>query len=375
MCGSGMVAGASGGGAATQVAAASSGATIGGGADLGALGEALKGITVALQRLTELIGSLIHSAGASAAGGGAKLVMESNAKQTDPTAVKQTVTAGGASAYDGNFLLGWNSNDLDRMESVTGRKAELVRFFDRMADHKYQLSAKEKAAVASGHTLFTSLKPEGTWQDIASGKQDAQLIQYLKSLRDEGGGKVFFAFNHEADGKQNAQRGSGADFAAAWRHVYQLAEQLGATSKQGGPINFVWTMTGYGFQPNVDRVSAFYPGSQYVDVIGADTYNMGWNGKDSSFAQQMQPVIDWMKREGIDKPVLLPELGTVQHAGDPGAQARWLADAANQLKTNPDFARVIGAMYWNSEGNNPDVATKDFRLDDAGMRAYATLDH
>ena len=377
MCGTSMVAGAAGGGAAaTHVGRSGSNEpaqATGGGSALAALGQALQGLTEALQRLTQALGTLFPAAGTSAAGGGAALVADANSTGA-PSTAQQSVLAGGADAYDGEFLLGFNSNELDRMEAVTGRKAELVRFFDRMADHKYQLSAKEKAAVASGHTLFTSLKPEGTWQEIASGAQDAQLISYLKSLRDEGGGKVFFAFNHEADSKHNTQRGNGADFAAAWRHVYELAEQLGATSKQGGPINFVWTMTGYGFQPNQDRVGAFYPGDQYVDIVGADTYNMGWNGRDSSFSEQLQPVIDWMRRQGIDKPVMLPELGTVQHAGDPQAQQRWLADAAHQLKTNPDFARVIGAMYWNSQGNHENT-DKDFRLDDAGMRAYATLDH
>lgn len=363
MCGIETTAGATGaGGISTQLTTPAQ-------AD-GSIGTALAALSAALEQLTTLIGRLAHSGSASVdAATGARSTIQQGASAGSFGKAQ----GGGADAATGRFMLGFTKDGLEHMESVTGRKADIVRFFDGLSTGRSTLSTAEKAAVASGHTLFTSLKPTGTWKDVTAGKDDAAILRYLKSMRDEGGADVYFAFNHEADGKQNSHRGTGVDFAAAWRHIHDLAEQVGATKATGGNVHFVWTMTGWGFQPNQkDRVGAYYPGDRYVDVIGADTYNMGSKKGDSSFASQMQPVMDWIRRTGHDKPVLLPELGTITHAEDPGAQARWIADAVQQLKTNPEFGRVIGAMYWNSLGHET-TNQKDFRLDDAALRAYGQM--
>ncbi len=128
---------------------------------------------------------------------------------------------------------------------------------------------------------------EGTWQNTLINEQIKKLAGYLSLLQDEGI-PVLFRPLHEAAGDYTwgawfwwGYEGSDA-CVRLWKY---LRDALQNTYHLNNLI-WVWTVQtrdGGRVCEDPDKARAWYPGDDYVDIVGADLYESKWTSQSSSF--------------------------------------------------------------------------------------------
>ncbi|MDR0420534.1 MAG: Ig-like domain-containing protein, partial [Prevotellaceae bacterium] len=137
---------------------------------------------------------------------------------------------------------------------------------------------KSSSAAASDVTFRpeeTTFHPanalvEGTWENTVMKTDLAKIAGYLKLLRDANIPVVWRPL-HEAAGNifeyPNGTawfwwgRDGGAAYIALWRYMFDYFQQQGLN-------NLIWVWT------TQTKDASFYPGDDYVDIVGRDIYNM-----------------------------------------------------------------------------------------------------
>jgi len=173
-------------------------------------------------------------------------------------------------------------------------------------------------------------------QRILAGEYDAYIADFARQVRGFGS-PVLLRLAHEMNlaryhwGSDASGYGpeSPRRYKALFRRVVEIFRAQGAKNAL-----FV-------FCPNVDaipaaawnRVPAYYPGHDCVDVLGMDGYNWGTahtraaHGYDSSFrsfAKIFRPLYDELRAVAPGKPVMVFETASASAGGD---KARWAAEA------------------------------------------------
>jgi plastocyanin len=203
-------------------------------------------------------------------------------------------------------------------------------------------------SAQGGRTLELSWNPNhedgsvSLWADIASGVYDTDIHNQAAKIK-AFPYPIFFTFHHEP---QNAPPGGGSygtptDFQNAWRHIHDLFVADGVTNVRYLMILFASTYKN-------GKADLYYPGDQYVDILGADGYN--WyqcGGPWESFAQVFGPYYNYglLKK----KPMIIAEYGTGEDPADPNRKAQWFTDALATAKTWPELK---GVTYYDT-GKNP----------------------
>lgn len=196
---------------------------------------------------------------------------------------------------------------------------------------------------------------------IAAGAYDTQIRARALQLRGVGG-PVLLRWFWEMDGTSSrADAVSAASFIRAWRHIHKIFASVGADN-----VRWVWCPTAAGFRTGTAQ--RFYPGSAYVDWIGADGYNWSpalpgapW----ASFGQIFSAFYDWGKSTG--KPLIVSEFGALE--GTPGAKAKWITQAGRELRA--EFPAIHAVVYFDSRDQQFDwrVTTSPSSL--AAFRSFA----
>ncbi len=196
--------------------------------------------------------------------------------------------------------------------------------------------------------------PAGQYSSgIASGQYDQQITQFANSLK-AFGYPVFVRWFWEMNlGKKNdpCNGSAGASgYVAAWRHIYTLFHQAGATN-----VAFVWCPA---LSAGLTTADSFYPGADYVDWIGIDGYLKDTNTA-SSFAELFGP---WYAKYVTDqKPLIVVETGAPQND-----QANYFGGIGQSVPTQ--FPGLKAILYFDAAGNNGDWA-----LSQPGLAAFAQL--
>ncbi len=197
---------------------------------------------------------------------------------------------------------------------------------------------------------------------ITSGRYDAQIrarALELRALR----GPVLLRWFAEMDGTVNrADAGSPQNFIAAWRHIHDIFTSVGATN-----VSWVWCPTAYNF--STGYAQQFYPGSTFVNWVGADGYN--WaprlrRARWTSFGQIFSSFYRWGVSSG--KPLLIGEYGVLE--GAPGQKAAWFQQADRELQTQ--FRAIRAVVYFDSDHDNFDWRVTTSPTAFAAFRAFAT---
>lgn len=179
--------------------------------------------------------------------------------------------------------------------------------------------------------------------EIASGSQDAYIAACAVALSGIGA-RVALRLNHEMNGSwlpyaPGRPTASGAvntpqSFVAMWRHVVDIFRDLGATN-----VDWVWS-------PNVvykgsTPLNELYPGDAYVDVLAIDGYNHAedaWSTPLEVFAHTYHDLL----AINDTKPVMIAEIGTLQHGPRPGeSAAAWIRQIPEALAAMPRISSVI----------------------------------
>jgi hypothetical protein len=231
----------------------------------------------------------------------------------------------------------------------------------------YRNANAETRGAGGGQVCFS-------WGGIARGGHDTYFTTGARNLMNDRrftkAKPYLFSFHHEQivnDRHQCGAKacGSPADYVAAYRHVRNLFDRLGATVSHGGNVRFVWTPTASQFRepgneygaPSVD------PGPAYYDYVGVDAYNRRWHSellfKDP--VDMIGAAQQYAKKRG--KRLLIAEFGVEDGPASPShvAKATFLLDSAELIQS------------WGSSGPGSVVAWYFTSLDSYRLDSSPTV--
>jgi hypothetical protein len=194
------------------------------------------------------------------------------------------------------------------------------------------------------NTRMINLMPSSNWATVAAAQPGSatynNLLRWANTLKARGT-PVWLAFSHEPEAHASRSLGNNTQFIAAFRKVVTVMRSTGEHN-----IQFVWQMTSYAFQvKSSDARSApkWYPGSAYVDLVGADPYNWytcgSGRGQWVELSQVAGAALNFARSQG--KGLVLGEYGSM-----PGSRrAQWLRNAGAWARANANTVR--GMFYFD----------------------------
>jgi cellulose synthase (UDP-forming) len=201
-------------------------------------------------------------------------------------------------------------------------------------------------AENANNTPLITLQPGGEadgnklLSDIAAGKYDQRLDDISRVLA-ASHRPVYIRFAHEME-LENLYPWANQDpglFIDAYRHVLTYSKSHGAKN-----VKWMWSPGG---NPGAN---AYYPGDDYVDVIGTTIlYDRYWSGDYHPSFYELQAGRAWLQQFG--KPVWIAEFGAGNY--DPDFQQQLLREALNEYSAD-GYQAIVCLNIVDSNINGPD---------------------
>ena len=195
----------------------------------------------------------------------------------------------------------------------------------RLAEHRY--GQLDGAAITDAKYVNIEVEQAGT--AVTNGSMNAHIDRWALALKATGV-KKFVSIDHEPETGTNPD--TPAVYKAMFRYIVNRFGSKGVTN-----VLFVHTITYNGIVAGTN--SEYYPGPNYVDLIGSNVFNRvscagdGW----IAFGTKAQRVVDYA--DPYNKQVIFSEFGS-----SPGPnRAHWLEAAANWIRTHDT---VDAAFYF-----------------------------
>jgi mannan endo-1,4-beta-mannosidase len=196
---------------------------------------------------------------------------------------------------------------------------------------------------------------EGTPENAIVKKDLEDVANYLLLLKNKNI-PVLWRPLHEAAGTWFWWGAKGAEpCKALWKMMFNYFQERGLNH-----LIWIWTA-----EPNdiVNGQNVWYPGDEYVDIIGRDIYNQ-------TSASSILSEYNKLKTLYPNKMITLSEFGNVAGVTDywnAGAKWSWMMPWYNYVRTNNpngsefnsqehEYANIL---YWNSAFGNPNVISRD----------------
>jgi hypothetical protein len=244
---------------------------------------------------------------------------------------------------------------INGLQQAIGRPLDIVHTYRRMGD-RFPMQS-DFQLVANGSTLMVSWATPDT-REITSGRDDARITAWAQRFKSFPH-PILLRMRWEMDRPNlHSTMWSGADFAAAWKHVRAIFAAQQVTN-----VSWVWCPTAAGFASGV--AGAFYPGDDQVDWVCVDVYSAS---RYQPLSELMQPFLTWAA--GHPKPIIVGEFG-VADAYSPQQRSSWLNAAARVFQGDPQIKAVC---YFDSDPDGA-VAEQSFALPSgsAEINAFAAL--
>jgi beta-mannanase len=225
------------------------------------------------------------------------------------------------------------------------------------------LRAKQNGKVAE-ITLQTVNKASGNMvYDILDGDYDDFLRRYAKALANFGEPVLFRLFN-EMNGDwcpysaYNYSRDTSL-YREVWRYIYGIFEEQGANKN----VLWVWNPNEGSF-PNFkwNHTMAYYPGDEYVDIIGLTAYNTGtYYSQHGEKWKSFTALYDSLYKNycnRFEQPLMITEFACAEMGGNKDA---W-TEAMFQKIT--DYDRIKVAIWWDGTDFDPANGgiARDYRI-------------
>lgn len=213
----------------------------------------------------------------------------------------------------------------EEFEKLLGRKLDVYHSYHPWEDEFP--SYADRHFAARGTTLLLSWAGTDTI-DIATGRYDELIRSRARALRDLDK-PVILQWRWEMNRRNLAEEiHSPADYVAAWRHLHELFEEEGADN-----VEWAWCPLSDAL---ADRdYSAYYPGDDWVDWIGANGYA---RSPEQTFGQVFASFLSWA--EDVEKPILIGEFARPTDMGSPSSLTTWLEGARRTIADHPQIKAV-----------------------------------
>jgi hypothetical protein len=210
---------------------------------------------------------------------------------------------------------------------------------------------------AGGRPIVVSFKAPPA--QVIAGQHDARLRDWFRTAPTDQ--DIYWTYQHEPENDIDEGRFTAAQFRQAWQRLSGLADEAGNPRLRATLILMGWSLN-----PSSGRDwRDYYPGRSFIDVLGWDIYNPGWNAETPAYrtpAEIYERVVQTSNAEGL--PFGIGETGSPLIAGDGGTRrATWLRDIAAYLTDHG----ALWVAYFDLNWSNA-----DYRLRDApSMAAWA----
>jgi len=141
----------------------------------------------------------------------------------------------------------------------------------------------------------------------------------------------------------------------AYRYVVDRVRAQGARNVQ-------WVFhTNHSSEPQApwNRISSYYPGSDYVDWVGISAYGkqfpwQGWYSFEAAYAQAYEETV----KMAPDKPFILAEWGVGEYAD--GSKAAFIREAFERLEQKSP--QLKAAVFWHERWQNEDLTYSNLHV-------------
>ena len=187
-------------------------------------------------------------------------------------------------------------------------------------------------------------QPNFTLASVASGAHDAYIREFADQAHDWNR-PFFLRFDAEMNGfwfpwGAGVNGNKPGDFVAAWRHVHDIFNEMGATK-----ATWVWC-------PNVDftrsltPLKKLYPGDEYVDWTCLDGFNWGSTRNSAgwqSFTHVFHSTYKRVVKIAPNKPMVIGEVASEERGG---SKPDWIK---NMFQIIPQRYKKVRAVIWFNE--------------------------
>ena len=193
--------------------------------------------------------------------------------------------------------------------------------------------------------------------DVANGVYDFYIRKW--ALQAKKVGPMFIRLGHEMNDPYRypwgPQNNTAAEYIAAWKHVYNVFKQEGAT-------NVIWTWSPH---PAYGYFKDYYPGDEYVDYVAIGTLNYG-------------PVASWAKWWSFDeifgkyyaelssfhKPIMLSEFGSLSVGG---SRSKWFGEALKDMPKKYPAVKSILFFHFDADKTTTQQVLDWYIIDDKSV--------
>jgi beta-mannanase len=156
-----------------------------------------------------------------------------------------------------------------------------------------------------------------------------------------------------------------ADYVAAWRHLHDVFREEGAAN-----VTWIWTPNGETIPDTAANLpQRYWPGAQYVDWIGIDSYNWGPTSSTAwrTFAEMFDANVAALRTFG--KPIMVAETASVERGGD---KAAWIRTMFESL-AGADRNVIVAVVWFDMAAPNFDFRTDTSASSQAAFAAGVAL--
>lgn len=242
--------------------------------------------------------------------------------------------------------------EFDQIESSLGRDAQVSGYFGDFA-HDFRADGVQAAWQRGQVPLLTwesqrqvgsvgPDQPEFSNASIINGDHDAYIKKYADDIKATGL-PLIIRFDQEmqlmggypwADGENGNAYGS---YVQMWRHVHDVFQAEGANDL----VVWMWAPNRVNQIPSRPKPAAYYPGDEYVDLVGLDAY---WRTTDldepATFDSTFGPTLPFLRQ--LNKPIWIAETGATDAGGH---KVDWINDVFAALQ-RPENADIKGVMNF-----------------------------
>lgn len=187
---------------------------------------------------------------------------------------------------------------------------------------------------------------------VLQGKYDDYLKAYAETIH-QFGHPVLFRLGNEMNGDWCSYSGYQLSkdplvFLNFYRYVYQIFEEAGANEN----VIWIWNPNGESLPPfQWNHAMMYYPGDEYVDIVGLTAYNTGTYYAEvgetwQTFKELYQDLYtEYNARFG--QPLMITEFASASEGGD---KAQWIRDMFRDIKEYPN---IKVAVWWDGCDYDP----------------------
>lgn len=210
---------------------------------------------------------------------------------------------------------------------------------------KKRLNGAYERGKALELTLQTTWKENGNMvYDILDGVYDSYLYAYADAINEFGHPVLFRLFNEmNGDWCPYSSYNTAKDtviFREVYRYIYRIFEETGANQN----TIWVWNPNSVSF-PNFDWNNAlmYYPGDEYVDIVGLTAYNTGtyYAGEKWSTFMELYDELYSSYSNWFSQPFMITEFASSSTGGD---KAAWMEDMLRRIYS---YDRIKIAVWWD----------------------------